>query len=183
MCPRCCLWPESGKWGLRTGVMELLHPRSLGSFSISQSEPRAWAVAQDLEEGAGSPRRFAVPQVFYQLEGDMVLRVLERGKHRDVVIRQGEVRLAPSRWGGQGARPGARPDHSPWPWLRLCPPHTFLPLPGPWALPPLGHQVPAQLTFPPLVPWASLAESRAQHGWQCPLCPVGKLGCLGRYGS
>ncbi|EGW03183.1 3-hydroxyanthranilate 3,4-dioxygenase [Cricetulus griseus] len=29
-------------------------------------------------------------EVFYQLEGDMVLRVLEQGKHRDVVIRQGE---------------------------------------------------------------------------------------------
>lgn len=33
------------------------------------------------------------PQVFYQLEGDMMLRVLEQGEHRDVVIRQGEVRL------------------------------------------------------------------------------------------
>lgn len=30
--------------------------------------------------------------MFYQLKGDMVLRVLERGQHRDVTIRQGEVR-------------------------------------------------------------------------------------------
>uniref|UniRef100_A0A8C5ZV30 3-hydroxyanthranilate 3,4-dioxygenase n=1 Tax=Marmota marmota marmota TaxID=9994 RepID=A0A8C5ZV30_MARMA len=35
-------------------------------------------------------------EVFYQLEGDMVLRVLERGKHRDVVIRQGEIFLLPA---------------------------------------------------------------------------------------
>ncbi|XP_045045420.1 3-hydroxyanthranilate 3,4-dioxygenase isoform X2 [Desmodus rotundus] len=36
-------------------------------------------------------------EVFYQLDGDMVLRVLERGKHRDVVIRQGEIFLLPAR--------------------------------------------------------------------------------------
>lgn len=36
-------------------------------------------------------------EVFYQLEGDMVLQVLERGKHRDVVIRQGEIFLLPAR--------------------------------------------------------------------------------------
>ncbi|XP_046519509.1 3-hydroxyanthranilate 3,4-dioxygenase isoform X2 [Equus quagga] len=36
-------------------------------------------------------------KVFYQLEGDMVLRVLERGKHRDVIIRQGEIFLLPAR--------------------------------------------------------------------------------------
>ncbi|KAB0379784.1 hypothetical protein FD755_007568 [Muntiacus reevesi] len=35
-------------------------------------------------------------EVFYQLEGDMLLRVLERGKHRDVVIRQGEIFLLPA---------------------------------------------------------------------------------------
>ncbi|KAK2507673.1 hypothetical protein MC885_011711 [Smutsia gigantea] len=34
-------------------------------------------------------------EVFYQLEGDMVLQVLERGKQRDVTIHQGEVRLGP----------------------------------------------------------------------------------------
>lgn len=36
-------------------------------------------------------------EVFYQLEGDMVLRVLEQGKHRDVVIQQGEIFLLPAR--------------------------------------------------------------------------------------
>ncbi|XP_006159975.1 3-hydroxyanthranilate 3,4-dioxygenase [Tupaia chinensis] len=36
-------------------------------------------------------------EVFYQLEGDMVLRILEHGKHRDVVIRQGEIFLLPAR--------------------------------------------------------------------------------------
>ncbi|KAK1333116.1 hypothetical protein QTO34_006653 [Cnephaeus nilssonii] len=35
-------------------------------------------------------------EVFYQLQGDMVLQVLERGKHRDVVIRQGEIFLLPA---------------------------------------------------------------------------------------
>ncbi|XP_004582823.2 3-hydroxyanthranilate 3,4-dioxygenase [Ochotona princeps] len=36
-------------------------------------------------------------EVFYQMQGDMVLRVLERGQHRDVVIRQGEIFLLPAR--------------------------------------------------------------------------------------
>eukprot|EP00069_Balaena_mysticetus_P014570 bmy_00350T0 len=44
-------------------------------------------------------------EVFYQLEGDMLLQVLEQGKHRDVVIRQGEVRLGP--------RTGPQHVHSP----------------------------------------------------------------------
>ncbi|XP_036291075.1 3-hydroxyanthranilate 3,4-dioxygenase [Pipistrellus kuhlii] len=35
-------------------------------------------------------------EVFYQLQGDMVLQVLERGKHRAVVIRQGEIFLLPA---------------------------------------------------------------------------------------
>nr|XP_019825021.1 PREDICTED: 3-hydroxyanthranilate 3,4-dioxygenase-like [Bos indicus] len=54
--------------------------------------------AKDPEEGVGrsEPVRCPVSQVFYQLEGDMLLRVLERGKHRDVVIRQGEIFLLPA---------------------------------------------------------------------------------------
>lgn len=40
------------------------------------------------------------PQVFYQLEGDMMLRVLEQGEHRDVAIQQGEVRLIPKKTKG-----------------------------------------------------------------------------------
>jgi hypothetical protein len=36
----------------------------------------------------------------------MVLRVLEQGKHRDVVIRQGEVRLDPRGREAKGARIG-----------------------------------------------------------------------------
>lgn len=55
--------------------------------------------------GRSEPVRCPVSQVFYQLEGDMLLRVLERGKHRDVVIRQGEVRLEPGT--------GAHGVHSP----------------------------------------------------------------------
>ena len=30
-------------------------------------------------------------QLFYMLKGDMVLKVLERGKHRDVPIKEGEA--------------------------------------------------------------------------------------------
>ncbi|OWK10635.1 HAAO [Cervus elaphus hippelaphus] len=54
--------------------------------------------AKDPEEGVGrsEPVRCPVSQVFYQLEGDMLLRVLERGKHRDMVIRQGEIFLLPA---------------------------------------------------------------------------------------
>ncbi|XP_026342888.1 3-hydroxyanthranilate 3,4-dioxygenase isoform X2 [Ursus americanus] len=35
-------------------------------------------------------------EMFYQLEGDMVLQVLEQGKHRAVTIRQGEIFLLPA---------------------------------------------------------------------------------------
>nr|XP_060463831.1 3-hydroxyanthranilate 3,4-dioxygenase [Panthera onca] len=35
-------------------------------------------------------------EVFYQFKGDMILQVLERGKHRDVTIRQGEIFLLPA---------------------------------------------------------------------------------------
>lgn len=37
------------------------------------------------------------PEFFYQVEGDMVLRLMEDGQPRDVNIRQGEVFLLPSR--------------------------------------------------------------------------------------
>lgn len=30
-------------------------------------------------------------QLFYQIRGDMVLKVIENGKHKDVHIREGEV--------------------------------------------------------------------------------------------
>lgn len=61
------------------------------------------------------PRRFVFPQVFYQLEGDMVLRVLEQGKHRDVVIRQGEVRLTPGERKAESIRAEIHPNHFPCP--------------------------------------------------------------------
>lgn len=57
----------------------------------------------------GGPRLFVFSQVFYQLEGDMVLRVLEQGKHRDVVIRQGEVRLTPGERKAGGIRAETHP--------------------------------------------------------------------------
>src|SRR5207244_1026330 len=36
-------------------------------------------------------------ELFYQVEGDIVLRVMEDGKPRDVPIRQGEIFLLPAR--------------------------------------------------------------------------------------
>lgn len=57
------------------------------------------------------PRHFVFPQVFYQLEGDMVLKVLEQGKHRDVVIRQGEVRLTPGERKAESIRAEIHPNH------------------------------------------------------------------------
>jgi 3-hydroxyanthranilate 3,4-dioxygenase len=35
-------------------------------------------------------------EFFYQLEGDMILRVIEDGSHRDVTIREGEIMLLPA---------------------------------------------------------------------------------------
>src|SRR5262245_35555517 len=35
-------------------------------------------------------------ELFYQIEGDIVLRVLEEGKRRDIPIRQGELFLLPA---------------------------------------------------------------------------------------
>ncbi|XP_023660070.1 3-hydroxyanthranilate 3,4-dioxygenase [Paramormyrops kingsleyae] len=36
-------------------------------------------------------------ELFYQLRGDMVLKVIENGKHREVLIREGEMFLLPAR--------------------------------------------------------------------------------------
>ena len=36
-------------------------------------------------------------ELFYQLRGDMCVKIIENGKHRDVVIRQGEFFLLPAR--------------------------------------------------------------------------------------
>ncbi|XP_043845412.1 3-hydroxyanthranilate 3,4-dioxygenase [Dromiciops gliroides] len=35
-------------------------------------------------------------ELFYQIEGHMVLKILEQGQHRDVLIRQGEIFLLPA---------------------------------------------------------------------------------------
>ena len=37
------------------------------------------------------------PEFFYQVEGDMVLRVVEDGQHRDITIAEGEIFLLPPR--------------------------------------------------------------------------------------
>jgi 3-hydroxyanthranilate 3,4-dioxygenase len=66
-------------------------------------------------------------ELFYQLEGDIVLRVLEEGKPRDIPIRQGEMFLlpgnvphSPQRAAGtvglviEQARPADADDHLRW---------------------------------------------------------------------
>lgn len=90
------------------------------------------------------------PQVFYQLEGDMVLRVLEQGKHRDVVIRQGEVRLT-SEEGGKAK--GVRAETHPG-WFS-CISYSF----------PSSEHRP---TFP-----------QARVGSRAPCCTVGHPVCWG----
>ena len=35
---------------------------------------------------------FFIFQLFYMIKGDMCLKVVEQGKHRDVPIKEGEVR-------------------------------------------------------------------------------------------
>lgn len=34
---------------------------------------------------------FSTTQLFYQIKGDMCLKVLEQGQHRDIIIKQGQV--------------------------------------------------------------------------------------------
>jgi 3-hydroxyanthranilate 3,4-dioxygenase len=38
-----------------------------------------------------------VQELFYQVKGDMVLKVIEKGKKKDVVIKEGEAYILPSR--------------------------------------------------------------------------------------
>src|SRR5947207_14374407 len=71
-------------------------------------------------------------ELFYQLEGDIVLRVLENGQRRDIPIRQGEMFLLPANVPHSPQRPAntvglvveqARPenanDHMRW-FCRNC---------------------------------------------------------------
>lgn len=36
-------------------------------------------------------KHMPLAQFFFQLKGDMVLKVVEKGQHKDVVIKEGEV--------------------------------------------------------------------------------------------
>ncbi|TKC47425.1 hypothetical protein EI555_009458 [Monodon monoceros] len=63
---------------------QLLHQKQLKIMFVGGPNTRK---DYHIEEGE---------EVFYQLEGDMLLQVLEQGRHRDVVIRQGEIFLLPA---------------------------------------------------------------------------------------
>ncbi|EPY85082.1 3-hydroxyanthranilate 3,4-dioxygenase-like protein [Camelus ferus] len=72
-------WVEENRASFLPPVCnKLLHQKQLKIMFVGGPNTRK---DYHIEEGE---------EVFYQLEGDMLLRVLERGKHRDVVIRQGE---------------------------------------------------------------------------------------------
>ena len=61
-----------------------------------------WEDADLMVTVVGGPNRRTdfhddpVEEFFYQLEGDMVLKVIDDGVHRDVPIRQGEIFLLPA---------------------------------------------------------------------------------------
>lgn len=79
----------------------------------------------------------------------MLLRVLERGEHRDVVIRQGEVRT------------GTHRVPSSWLWWGSCPPSMRPPdLPKP--LFKAAHLGTAHM------PWGSGVEAGQRGGWAGP---------------
>lgn len=79
-------WVEENRGSFQPPVCnKLMHQEQLKVMFVGGPNTRK---DYHIEEGE---------EVFYQLEGDMVLRVLEQGKHRDVVIRQGEIFLLPAR--------------------------------------------------------------------------------------
>uniref|UniRef100_A0A480ZZ23 3-hydroxyanthranilate 3,4-dioxygenase n=1 Tax=Sus scrofa TaxID=9823 RepID=A0A480ZZ23_PIG len=78
-------WVEENRASFLPPVCnKLLHQKQLKIMFVGGPNTRK---DYHIEEGE---------EVFYQLEGDMLLRVLERGEHRDVVIRQGEIFLLPA---------------------------------------------------------------------------------------
>ncbi|XP_012028175.2 3-hydroxyanthranilate 3,4-dioxygenase isoform X2 [Ovis aries] len=78
-------WVEENRGSFLPPVCnKLLHQKQLKIMFVGGPNTRK---DYHIEEGE---------EVFYQLEGDMLLRILERGKHRDVVIRQGEIFLLPA---------------------------------------------------------------------------------------
>ncbi|GAB5569571.1 3-hydroxyanthranilate 3 [Prionailurus iriomotensis] len=80
-------WVEENRASFLPPVCnKLLHQEQLKVMFVGGPNIRKDYHIEEGEEKMG---------VFYQFKGDMVLQVLERGKHRDVTIRQGEVRLGP----------------------------------------------------------------------------------------
>ncbi|XP_069881583.1 3-hydroxyanthranilate 3,4-dioxygenase [Dipodomys merriami] len=85
-CVRVKSWVEENRASFQPPVCnKLMHQEQLKIMFVGGPNIRK---DYHIEEGE---------EVFYQLEGDMVLRVLEQGKHRDVTIRQGEIFLLPAR--------------------------------------------------------------------------------------
>ena len=81
-------------WGTVTDIPTLIHQPLVSSFHFQ-------------EESGSAPTQTSVCviyivhlfQLFLQLTGDMCLKVIEQGKHRDVIIKEGEVSSHIGRWG------------------------------------------------------------------------------------
>ncbi|XP_067844906.1 3-hydroxyanthranilate 3,4-dioxygenase [Heptranchias perlo] len=79
-------WIEDNKKSLKPPVSnKLMHSGQLKVMFVGGPNDRE---DYHLEEGE---------ELFYQLKGDMCLKILEKGKHKDVHIREGEMFLLPAR--------------------------------------------------------------------------------------
>uniref|UniRef100_A0A8D0GUK1 3-hydroxyanthranilate 3,4-dioxygenase n=1 Tax=Sphenodon punctatus TaxID=8508 RepID=A0A8D0GUK1_SPHPU len=79
-------WIEENKAAFLPPVCnKLMHHRQLNIMFVGGPNQRK---DYHIEEGE---------ELFYQVEGDMCLKIIENGNHRDIHIREGEILLLPAR--------------------------------------------------------------------------------------